>query len=95
MEKFLKFKEEIDLKDLQTSVSDQRVVVLRKSQTTDTIQVKIPEGMANKDIRRVFGPYKVDRIYNEFPYPIRKDSISKYIVLPLGKLVSRNIIIKD
>ena len=90
MEKFLKFKEEIDLKDLQNSVSDQRVVVLRKSQTTDTIQVKIPDGMANKKIKRVFGPYKVEKVYNEFPYPIRNDGISKYIVCPLGKLISKN-----
>ena len=59
MEKFLKFKEEIDLKKLQNSVSDHRVIVLRKSQTTGTIQVKVPEGMTNRNVKRVFGPYSI------------------------------------
>jgi len=90
MERFLKFKEEIDLKELQNSISDQRVIVLRKSQTTDTIQIKIPEGMTNKHVKKVFGPYDVQKIYNEFPYPIRTEGLSKYIFWPLEKLAGHN-----
>ena len=88
MERFLKFKEEIDLQQLQDSVSDQGIVILRKSQTTDTIQVRVPQGMRNKDLKRVFGPYDVQKIYAEFPYPIRTIGLSKYIFWPLSKSAS-------
>ena len=86
MEKFLKFKEEIDLQELQNSVSDHRVIVLRKSQTTGTIQVKVPEGMTNRNVKRVFGPYDVQKVYNEFPYPIQTNGLSKYVFFSNGQV---------
>ncbi len=90
MERFLKFKDEIDLVELQQSVIDPRIAVLRKSQTTDTIQIRVPEGMSNREIRKVFGAYEVKKVYNEFPYPIHSDGFSKFLVWPLAKIFSRH-----
>lgn len=90
MERFLKFKEEIDLIELQNSLSDPRVIVLRKSQATDTIQVRVPDGMSHSQIKQVFGPYEVKKVYNEFPYPISGDGFSKYFTRPVTKLINRH-----
>lgn len=89
MEKFLKFKDEIDLQELQNCVTDSRVVVLRKSQTTNTIQVRFPEGMSNKQIKCIFGPHEVEKVYNEFPYPIQQHSLEKFLVWPISRVLHR------
>lgn len=91
MERFLKFKDEINLTELQHAVIDPRIVVLRKSQITDTIQIRVPEGMSHKQIKRVFGAYEVKKVYNEFPYPVHTDSISKFLVWPLSKIFNRDV----
>lgn len=89
MEKFLKFKEEVDLQDLQRAQSNSQIIVLRKSQTTNTVQIKVPEGMSTKKIKQAFGSYQVEKVYNEFPYPIKYDGLSKYFVLPFVKLIQK------
>ncbi len=89
MEKFLKFKKEVDLATLQKAVKDPRVVVLRKSQTTDTVQIRVPEGMSNKELKKVFGLFEIAKVYNEFPYPIQESGISRYIPWPLSRLITR------
>ncbi|HDP98234.1 MAG TPA: hypothetical protein ENN22_03505 [bacterium] len=87
MEKFLKFKQDISLEQLQQSITDPRIIVLRKSQTTDTIQVHVPEGITDKEIKKVFGPFEVKRVFNEFPYPINSDSLSRYLLWPINKII--------
>ena len=89
MEKFLKFKEEINLEDLQRAQSDPNIIVLRKSKATNTVQIKVPKGMSSKKIKRAFGSYEVDKIYNEFPYPIKYDGLSKYFILPFVRLIQK------
>ena len=91
MEKFLKFKDEIDLSELQQSIIDPRIVVLRKSQTTDTVQIRVPEGMSNKEIKKIFDNYEIKKIYNEFPYPISSERFSKFLIWPIIKVFNRNI----
>ena len=89
MEKFLKFKEEVNLEDLQRAQSDPEIIVLRKSQATNTVQIKVPKGMSSKKIKQAFGSYQVEKIYNEFPYPIKYDGLAKYFVLPFVKLIHK------
>jgi len=89
MEKFLKFKQEINLEDLQRAQSDPHIIVLRKSKATNTVQIKVPEGMSSKKIKRAFGSYQVEKVYNEFPYPIKYDGLSKYFILPFVKLMQK------
>jgi len=86
MERFLKFKQDVNLKDLQNIQSDPSIIILGKSQTTNTIQVKVPEGMSSKKIKQAFGAYQIDKIYNEFPYPAKRAGLAKYFVLPFMKL---------
>ena len=86
MEQFLKFKEAINLVDWQNSDADRRVKILRESPASNTKPVKLPEALANKGIKKAFGPYKVKKKYNEFPYPTRTNGISKYIFWPLVNL---------
>lgn len=89
MEKFLKFKEEVNLEDLQRAQSNPQIIVLRKSQATNTVQIKVPEGMSSKKIKQAFGSYQVEKVYNEFPYPIKYDGLAKYLVLPFVKLIQK------
>ena len=89
MEKFLKFREDVNLEDLQKAQSDPRIIVLRKSQATNTIQIKVPDGMSSKKIKQAFGSYHIDKIYSEFPYPIKYDGIAKYLTLPFIKLMQK------
>ena len=89
MERFIKFKENVELEDLQKNQSDPQIIILRKSQTTNTVQIKVPEGMSSKKIRQAFSAYQIDKIYNEFPYPIKYDGLAKYFILPFVKLVHK------
>ncbi len=69
MEKFIKFKENINIKMLSKDVSDDRIIILRESKTTGTIQVKILGKMSTHQIKKSFKPHKITKIYDEFPYP--------------------------
>lgn len=89
MERFLKFKRDVDLATLQNAVHNSGVIILRKSQTTDTIQIRVPEGMANREIRKIFAPFEIEKIYNEFPYPIHEPGIFRFIPWPLSRLLMR------
>lgn len=89
MERFIKFKEDINLEDIKKAQSDPKIIILRKSQATNTLQIKVPEGMSSKKIKRAFGSYHVDKIYNEFPYPIKYDGPSKYFILPFIRLIQK------
>ena len=68
MEKFIKFKENVNIKMLSKDVSDDRIIILRESKTTGTIQVKILGKMSTHQIKKAFKPYKIIKIYDEFPY---------------------------
>lgn len=89
MEKFVKFKEEVNLEDLQRAQSEPQIIVLRKSQTTNTVQIKVPEGMSSKKIKHAFGSYQVEKVYNEFPYPIKYDGLAKYFILPFVRFFQK------
>jgi len=89
MERFLKFKEDVNLADLQKAQSDPKIIILRKSQATNTIQIKVPDGMSSKKIKQAFSTYQIKKIYSEFPYPIKYDGLSKYFVLPFVKLMQK------
>lgn len=86
MERFLRFKEDVNLDDLKKSQSDNRILILRKSQTTNTIQIKVPDGMSSKEIKQAFRNFQISKIYNEFPYPIGSANVGRFLVLPLVRL---------
>ena len=83
MERFLKFKEDVSLSSLSENVNDNRIIILRESKTTGTVQVQILEKMTAKQIKEAFRPYTVTKVYNEFPYPLSGDG---FWGLPLFKL---------
>ncbi|MDZ7263370.1 MAG: hypothetical protein ONB16_02215 [candidate division KSB1 bacterium] len=83
MERFLKFKDNVTLDDLIRSQSDNRIIILRKSQATDTIQIKAPDEMSAREIKHAFGALQVLKVYDEFPYPDNHEPLSKVLLLPL------------
>jgi len=89
MEKFIKFKKEVSVAELEKAQTDNRIIVLRKSQTTDTIQIQVPKGMTSKEIKKAFGKFEVTKVYSEFPYPIQYEGLSRYFVLPFIKLIQK------
>ncbi|MFZ5516514.1 MAG: hypothetical protein ACOY90_07730 [Candidatus Zhuqueibacterota bacterium] len=89
MEKFIKFKREVSVAELEKAQTDKRIIILRKSQTTDTIQIQVPKGMTSKEIKKAFGDFEVTKVYSEFPYPIQYEGLSRYFVLPFIKLIQK------
>lgn len=89
MERFLKFKEDVTLEELVRLQSDSRIIILRRSQTTDTIQIKAPDGMSSREIKRAFGPLQVAKVYTEFPYPGSHEPFPKILVLPIWKWLQK------
>ncbi len=76
MERFIKFKEKVSLKDLTKILTNPSIILLRESQTTETIQIQLLQELTDRDIKRAFTPLQVDRIYHEFPYPLKHKSIA-------------------
>lgn len=89
MEKFIRFREEIDMAALQRAQTNPQIIVLRKSQATNTIQIKVPEGMSAKQIKQAFGSFHVEKIYDEFPYPVGRSSWARYIIDPFLRLIHK------
>lgn len=90
MERFLRFKENVNLDDLKKLQRDNRILILRKSQTTNTIQIKVPDGMSSKEIRQAFGAFQIIKIYDDFPYPIGSPGLSRFFITPLNKLFHKH-----
>ncbi len=76
---------------LQRAQTNPQIIVLRKSQATNTIQIKVPEGMSAKQIKQAFGSFQVEKIYDEFPYPLGKQGWVKYIIGPFVRLIQKII----
>jgi hypothetical protein len=86
MERFVKLKEDVSLSSLANDVNDERIIILRESKTTGTIQIKVIGRMSIKQIRDAFHPYTVQKVYNEFPYPISGDGFIGYSLLKLKRI---------
>ena len=63
---------------LAENLHHERIIILRESKTTGTIQVKITGEMTSKEIRKVFHPYKIKKICDDFPYPEKKTGHFKF-----------------
>ena len=86
MERFLKFKDNVSLETLSEKLTDERIIILRESKITGTIQVQILEKMTTKEIKEAFRPYTITKIYNEFPYPIAGEGLLGIPFIKLKKL---------
>ncbi len=75
MERFIKFKDHVSVKDLAKVLKDDRIIILRCSQMTETVQVQILDHLSNKEIQKAFLPYEIEKIYSEYPYPLRSRSL--------------------
>lgn len=71
MERFIKFKDQVSAKGLANVLKDDRIIILRSSQMTGTIQVQILDHLSDKEIQKAFLPYEIEKIYLEYPYPLR------------------------
>ncbi|MBN1155223.1 hypothetical protein JXB12_09930 [candidate division KSB1 bacterium] len=87
MERFIRIKEEVSLQALSKILRDNRIIILRKSQTTDTVQIKILEKLSSRTIREAFRPYTVEKIYSEFPFPLKSGSIFQTTLSELKKMM--------
>ena len=70
MEKFIQFNEAVTIKELTDHLKDERILILRASILTGTIQIKIANDLSERDLKKAFHPYTILKIYREFPYPI-------------------------
>ncbi len=89
MQKFLKFKKDVDLQELKQVLSDQRIILLRESQTTETIQIKLLGRLNEKEIRKAFHPFQIEKIYSEFPYPLKHKSYELLSFRSIGQLIKK------
>ena len=70
MEKFIKFANQVNIRGLSEEIQDERIIILRESKTTGTIQVKVIGQLSNRELKNIFKPHHIKKIYDEFPYPL-------------------------
>lgn len=69
MERFIEFEEEVTMDELQKVLQQHNpgVFILRFSKLTGAFKIKHPEDLSKRDLKRAFAPYKVKKIYDDFP----------------------------
>ena len=76
MERFLKFKEDVSLSSLSENVNDNRIIILRESKTTGTVQVQILEKMTEYQARAILS------------MPLQKQKMILYEIVETEKIPS-------
>jgi hypothetical protein len=69
MERFIEFEDDVTIEQLQKALSqhDFGIMILRRSKLTGTVKVRTPEKVSKRDIKKAFRPYKIKKIYDDFP----------------------------
>lgn len=69
MEKFLEFEEGVTLDDLKRALAQHNpgIMILRLSKLTGTVKIKANDNLSKKDLKEAFQPYKIKKIYDDFP----------------------------
>ncbi|NIR49836.1 hypothetical protein GWO43_15040 [candidate division KSB1 bacterium] len=72
MDRFLEFENEVNMEDLKTALAENNpgILLLRLSKLTGTVKVRAEDTLSNREIKRAFSPYRVKRIYNNFPLKV-------------------------
>ena len=91
MEKFIKFQEAVCIKDLYDLLSDPRIILLRESQTTSTIQIQVLNNISNREIEKAFLPYRVNKIFDEFPYPLKQNKLNIFSLRSVANIFKKGI----
>ncbi len=91
MEKFIKFQETVGIKDLQKSLSDPRIILLRESQTTNTIQIQVLNDISNREIKTAFLPHHIQKIFDEFPFPLKDNKLSIFSLKSVANIFKKGL----
>jgi hypothetical protein len=69
MEKFIEFEEGVTLDDLNRALTKHNpgIMILRLSKLTGTVKIKANDNLSKKDLKEAFQPYKIKKIYDDFP----------------------------
>ncbi len=69
MEKFIEFEEGVTLEDLNRALAQHNpgIMILRLSKLTGTVKIKANDDLSKKDLKEAFQPYKIKKIYDDFP----------------------------
>ncbi len=86
-DKFVKFRDAVEVDELARTVRDDRVVVLRKSRLTGTVKVRVVEHVSNRRLKKAFAPYVVERVYDELP--VETEPVSKHTRRRLAQVIDR------
>lgn len=87
MDKFIKFRDSVNLDELSRTVRDDRVFVLRESKLTGTIKVRVVEHVTNRQLKKALEPFEVEKVYDELPVetlPDRSDAKTR-----IGQIIER------
>lgn len=75
MDKFVKFRDSVEVDELARTVRDDRVFVLRKSRLTGTVKVRVVDHVSNRELKKAFEPYVVEKVYDELPVETVPESV--------------------
>jgi hypothetical protein len=69
MEKFIEFDPTVNLEDLKQALANHNpgIMILRLSKLTGTVKIKIDDALTKKDLKEAFQPFKIKKIYDDFP----------------------------
>ena len=74
MDRFIEFEKTVSFEDLKRalSVKNPGILILRHSKLTGAFKVRSESNLNNRDLKRAFQPYKIKRIYADFPLKTTK-----------------------
>lgn len=69
MEKFLEFDEGVTLENLKEALARHNpgIMILRLSKLTGAVKIKANDDLSKKDLKEAFQPFKIKKIYDDFP----------------------------
>ncbi len=69
MDRFIEFDSEVSMDELERAlaVNNPGIMILRFSKLTGTVKVRALQKVSHRELKRAFLPYKIRRIYHDFP----------------------------
>ncbi|MFQ5603988.1 MAG: hypothetical protein ACE5HS_12035 [bacterium] len=69
MDRFVEFEEEVAIADLKNVLEKHNpgIMILRFSKLTGALKIRTNGNLNKREIKRAFLPYKVRKIYDDFP----------------------------
>ena len=69
MDQFIEFDQDVSMEQLRQALAQHNpgIMILRYSKLTGTVKVRSQDDLSKRDLKRAFKPFKIKKIYSDFP----------------------------